>query len=212
MKKTMNSTSSILKSILFTLFMAVAISCSEESPSPLVEKPLPEKGETNKEENKETNGGTNKSKKVTDKTVASAGVSGSGTAEDPFLIASAEDLLWLRDRANNSICNRDENKENHYKLIADIAIESATWTPIGKWDYRAFYGYFDGNNHTISGILKSAYTQSPGAKEDYHFGLFGYVNAGQIKSGSICRTDRVAKYNQLIRIEKELGKRAKFNI
>ena len=66
MKKTMNSTSSILKSILFTLFMAVAISCSEESPSPLVEKPLPEKGETNKEENKETNGGTNKSKKVTD--------------------------------------------------------------------------------------------------------------------------------------------------
>lgn len=38
------------------------------------------------------------------------------------------------------------------------------------------------------------------------------VDAGQIKSGSICRTDRVAKYNQLIRIEKELGKKAKFNV
>ncbi len=36
------------------------------------------------------------------------------------------------------------------------------------------------------------------------------VNAGQIKTGSICRTDRVAKYNQLIRIEEELGKRAKY--
>lgn len=31
------------------------------------------------------------------------------------------------------------------------------------------------------------------------------VNAGQIKTGSMSRTDRVAKYNQLIRIEEELG-------
>jgi enolase len=30
------------------------------------------------------------------------------------------------------------------------------------------------------------------------------VNAGQIKTGSLCRTDRVAKYNQLLRIEDEL--------
>ena len=32
------------------------------------------------------------------------------------------------------------------------------------------------------------------------------VNAGQIKTGSLCRTDRVAKYNQLLRIEEILGK------
>ncbi|MDD4169352.1 MAG: phosphopyruvate hydratase [Desulfotomaculaceae bacterium] len=31
------------------------------------------------------------------------------------------------------------------------------------------------------------------------------TNAGQIKSGAPCRTDRVAKYNQLIRIEEQLG-------
>ena len=31
------------------------------------------------------------------------------------------------------------------------------------------------------------------------------TNAGQIKTGSLCRTDRVAKYNQLHRIEEELG-------
>ncbi len=37
------------------------------------------------------------------------------------------------------------------------------------------------------------------------------VNAGQIKSGSICRTDRVAKYNQLIRIERELGKKGVYS-
>ena len=34
------------------------------------------------------------------------------------------------------------------------------------------------------------------------------TNAGQIKTGSASRTDRVAKYNQLLRIEEELGSRA----
>ena len=45
------------------------------------------------------------------------------------------------------------------------------------------------------------------------------VNAGQIKSGAPCRSDRIAKYNQLIRIEDELegsaryaGKAAFYNI
>ena len=31
------------------------------------------------------------------------------------------------------------------------------------------------------------------------------TNAGHIKTGSLCRTDRVAKYNQLLRIEDQLG-------
>ena len=34
------------------------------------------------------------------------------------------------------------------------------------------------------------------------------TNAGQIKTGSLCRTDRVAKYNQLLRIEEQLGEDA----
>ena len=36
------------------------------------------------------------------------------------------------------------------------------------------------------------------------------TNAGQIKTGSLCRTDRVAKYNQLLRIEEELERAAHF--
>jgi enolase len=36
------------------------------------------------------------------------------------------------------------------------------------------------------------------------------VNSGQIKTGSLCRTDRVAKYNQLLRIEDELDTTAVF--
>jgi enolase len=34
------------------------------------------------------------------------------------------------------------------------------------------------------------------------------MNTGQIKTGSLCRTDRVVKYNRLLRIEEELGKAA----
>ena len=36
------------------------------------------------------------------------------------------------------------------------------------------------------------------------------TNAGQIKTGSLCRSDRLAKYNQLIRIEADLGDSARY--
>jgi enolase len=36
------------------------------------------------------------------------------------------------------------------------------------------------------------------------------LNAGQIKTGAPSRTDRVAKYNQLLRIEEELGDSAQY--
>ena len=36
------------------------------------------------------------------------------------------------------------------------------------------------------------------------------TNAGQIKTGSLSRSDRIAKYNQLLRIEEELGDKAKY--
>ena len=36
------------------------------------------------------------------------------------------------------------------------------------------------------------------------------TNAGQIKTGSLSRTDRIAKYNQLLRIEEHLGKQARY--
>jgi len=36
------------------------------------------------------------------------------------------------------------------------------------------------------------------------------TNCGQIKTGSLSRSDRLAKYNQLIRIEEELGTQARY--
>ena len=36
------------------------------------------------------------------------------------------------------------------------------------------------------------------------------MNTGQIKTGSVCRTDRICKYNELLRIEEELGSKARY--
>jgi len=36
------------------------------------------------------------------------------------------------------------------------------------------------------------------------------VSAGHLKTGAGCRSERLAKFNRLIRIEQELGKQAKF--
>jgi enolase len=36
------------------------------------------------------------------------------------------------------------------------------------------------------------------------------TGAGQIKTGSLCRSERIAKYNRLLAIEKELGKKARY--
>jgi enolase len=38
------------------------------------------------------------------------------------------------------------------------------------------------------------------------------TNCGQIKTGAPCRSDRTAKYNRLLRIERELGSQATFGI
>lgn len=37
------------------------------------------------------------------------------------------------------------------------------------------------------------------------------TTAGQIKTGSLCRSDRVAKYNRLLQIERELGEQAPYS-
>lgn len=68
---------------------------------------------------------------------------------------------------------------------------------------------------TIELAKKSGYTQvishRSGETEDTFIAdLAVAVNSGQIKTGSLSRSERIAKYNQLLRIEEELGERAVF--
>lgn len=55
----------------------------------------------------------------------------------------------------------------------------------------------------------SVVSHRSGETEDHTIAdLVVAMNAGQIKTGSLCRTDRVCKYNQLLRIEEQLGANA----
>ncbi len=59
---------------------------------------------------------------------------------------------------------------------------------------------------------KSIISHRSGETEDTFIADLAVATAaGQIKTGSASRTDRIAKYNQLLRIEEELGASAKFN-
>ena len=64
------------------------------------------------------------------------------------------------------------------------------------------------NNHNYSSIV----SHRSGETEDTFIADFCVaMNTGMIKTGSASRTDRTAKYNQLLRIEEELGNRAQYN-
>jgi enolase len=61
------------------------------------------------------------------------------------------------------------------------------------------------NNYT------SVMSHRSGETEDSTIADFAVAtNCGQIKTGAPARSDRVAKYNQLLRIEHELGSKAQF--
>ncbi len=62
------------------------------------------------------------------------------------------------------------------------------------------------NNYTAIISHRSGETEDPFIAD-----LAVATNAGQIKTGSASRTDRIAKYNQLLRIEDELGGAARYN-
>lgn len=69
--------------------------------------------------------------------------------------------------------------------------------------------------NTVSLAQNNGYTSvmshRSGETEDYTIAdLAVALNCGQIKTGSASRSDRVAKYNQLLRIEEELGSNARF--
>lgn len=63
---------------------------------------------------------------------------------------------------------------------------------------------------TAAGFTSVVSHRSGETEDAYIADLVVAMNAGQIKTGAPARTDRVAKYNQLLRIEEELGDRAQY--
>jgi hypothetical protein len=60
-------------------------------------------------------------------------------------------------------------------------------------------------------VANTATTYRSGETEDPFIADFAVgTGAGQIKTGSLCRSERIAKYNRLLAIEEELGKKARY--
>ena len=69
----------------------------------------------------------------------------------------------------------------------------------------------DAFNVSLKNGWKNIVSQRSGSTEDYfEADLVVGLNAGQFKYGAPARSERTAKYNRLLRIEEELGKKAKF--
>ena len=117
----------------------------------------------------------------------------------------------------------------HWGLYAIPAGEWNGRTDYGEWirnnakipidEYERMLGRFNPVEFNANRIAKMAadagYTSMvshrSGETEDAFIAdLAVATGAGQIKTGSASRTDRIAKYNQLLRIEEELGASARY--
>ena len=73
------------------------------------------------------------------------------------------------------------------------------------------YGQSQAVNMAMNNSYTAVISHRSGETEDTTIAdLSVALNAGQIKTGSASRSDRIAKYNQLLRIEEGLGEQARY--
>lgn len=95
---------------------------------------------------------------------------GEGTAEDPYIIQTEEQL-----RAFATSLNREIDYAGLYiRLADDIDVSGEDWNPVGQGEY-AFRGTFDGGGNEIRG-LKYGSAETPGdATDAVYVALFGVI-------------------------------------
>ena len=113
---------------------------------------------------------------------------GDGSASNPYIIDSAEDLAGLSYLVYSGLgTNSGDNffADKYFKQTVDIDLTGHYWQPIGiSYDrlatqtIRAFAGNYDGGGHTVSSISTPA-----GSGNGYSYqGLFGYVRSSSSSS------------------------------
>ena len=87
-----------------------------------------------------------------DGTIATSFEGGSGTQDNPYLIATGAQLAYLSKIVNSSIKQEEARQGAYYKLTADINLSRLKWTPIGSGTPKGengFCGAFDGDRHKV---------------------------------------------------------------
>ena len=112
-----------------------------------------------------------------------------------YQIGTAAELYWFAGLVNGTLDGVEKNIYANAELTADITVNSnlldslafdadgnvsngtifTSWTPIGNSGDNSYYGTFDGQNHTISGL----YFNDSGAN---YVGLFGCIFYGTVKN------------------------------
>jgi enolase len=139
-----------------------------------------------------------------------------------YPIVSLEDVMSEEDRAGWLAITRalgrklqlvgDDNFVTNPKIFAEgirASIANAILIKLNQ------IGTVSETLQTVAMAQKAGYgvviSHRSGETEDAFIADFAVgTGAGQIKTGSLCRSERIAKYNRLLAIERELGSRARF--
>ena len=122
---------------------------------------------------------------------------GTGTQEDPWLIASQADLIALAEFLNsgNAATFDTENAGvgnchgYYFKQTADIDLTGVTWEPIGYSGSYYFAGNYDGGGHSITNAVSTGKVDSNGCATA---GIFGWVAFGSVKNLHVKNANSVA--------------------
>ena len=115
----------------------------------------------------------------TDEGVRSESLLGSGTEDDPYIIASASDFGLMAYLINSGAVNENDVSyaECHYKLTSNIDFEGNYWSPIGDSIEHAFKGSIDLGGYSITNLLLYRTYTKPSTS---YGGLFWHIDGAKI--------------------------------
>ncbi len=133
--------------------------------------------------------------------------------EDPFEEEDWEAFANMKARLgkNVQIVGDDLYVTNIKRLIKGVAENASNSILIKLNQIGSLTETLDTIEYAKQNNITNVISHRSGETEDTFIAdLAVATNAGQIKTGSLSRTDRIAKYNRLLRIEEELGETAVF--
>ncbi|MFR0937533.1 PT domain-containing protein [Hominenteromicrobium sp.] len=122
---------------------------------------------------------------------------GTGTQEDPWLIASQADLSALAEFLNSGNAEQFDTENAgvgnchgyYFKQTADIDLTGVTWEPIGYSGSYYFAGNYDGGGHSITNAVSTGKVDPDGYATA---GIFGWVAFGSVANLHVKNANFVA--------------------